>query len=220
MTERTFDRLPSWDARNGSFPVTAVLPEKPQRSYSWGVPMRLDQGPIGQCVGFAWAQELAARPKVHTKVSYDTARAVYLRAQQLDEWEGEDYEGTSILAGAKTAKEKGYLTEYRWAFTLSDLILTIGYVGPVVLGINWYETMMDTDDKGNIHVGGQIVGGHAILANGVSVPKRTITFTNSWGRGWGKDGQCFLSWSDTWQLMSEQGEVCVPIGRRWVTDLR
>jgi hypothetical protein len=220
MTERVFDRLPSFDQRSRAFPMAAVLPDKPQRSYTWGVPMRLDQGTEGACVGFAWAHELAARPRVHTKVMNGHARSIYIRAKYLDEWPGEDYEGTSILAGAKTSKEMNYVTEYRWCFTLSDLILTIGYVGPVVLGLNWYSEMMDTDSKGNIKIGGMIEGGHAILANGVNAKNRTITLTNSWGRGWGKDGQCFISWSDMWTLLSEQGEACVPVGRKWVQALR
>jgi papain like protease len=217
---RTFDRLPSFDQRSRNFSATLALPDKPQRSYTWGVPVRLDQGAIGQCVGFGFGQELAARPKVHTKVTYDTARQIYLRAQQLDEWPGEDYEGTSILAGAKTVQEKNYVTAYHWCFTLSELVLAVGYLGPVVLGVNWHTGQMDTDSNGFIHPTGAVEGGHAIIANGVSVKSRSFLLTNSWGAGWGTNGQCRITWSDMWQLLSEQGEACVPIGRRWVTDLR
>jgi papain like protease len=200
--------------------MAEVLPDKPQRSYTWGVPMRLDQGAEGACVGFAWAHELAARPRVHTKVMNGHARIIYRRAKQLDEWPGEDYEGTSILAGAKTAKEMNYVNEYRWCFSLSDLILTIGYLGPVVLGLNWYTDQMDTDSNGYIHPNGVIEGGHAILCNGVNVKSRSFLLTNSWGRAWGRDGQCRITWSDMWQLLSEQGEACVPVGRKWVQALR
>jgi hypothetical protein len=220
MPERVFDRLPSFDARSRTFPVAVVLPPKEPRSYTWGVPMRLDQGNEGACVGFAWAHELAARPKVHTRVTNYIAQTIYREAKKLDEWPGEDYEGTSVLAGAKRVQASEYLAEYRWCFTLSDLILTIGYVGPVVLGLNWYSDMMDTDSKGNIKIGGMIEGGHAILANGVNAKNRTITLTNSWSRSWGRDGQCLISWSDMWQLLSEQGEACVPTGRKWVPALR
>ena len=39
----------------------------------------------------------------------DFARGIYKQAQTLDEWPGDDYEGTSVLAGAKAVQAEGYM---------------------------------------------------------------------------------------------------------------
>ncbi len=36
---------------------------------------------------------------------------------------------------------------------------------------------------------------------------------NSWGRGWGVDGDCLISIEDLDRLLGEAGEACVPVRR-------
>ncbi len=117
----------------------------------------------------------------------------------------------STVAGAKAMQERGWLTEYRWAFGLDDVLESIARLGPAVLGLQWYEGMMAPDHLGWLHVRGDLVGGHAILARGVSVSRRYVRVRNSWGRGWGQAGDCLLSWDDLGRLLDEQGECAVPI---------
>lgn len=214
-------RRPEFDERSRAFPVRALLRTVIQpRSYTWSCPLTLDQGQEGACVGFAFAHEASARPvKVHD-VTGDIASSVYVRARQLDEWEGEDYSGTSILAGVKACKEIGWYREYRWAFGLDDMLLAIGYKGPVVLGVNWYAGMVTPDADGVIHVEGELLGGHAILANGVSIGKKMVRLHNSWGPDWGIRGECFIGFDDLRRLLQEQGEACVPLGRTFPTILK
>lgn len=186
------------------------------QSYTWRCEPRLDQGDEGACVGFGWEHEKAARPVIVASASTEGARATYHEAQTVDEWPGEDYDGTSVLAGAKVVKAHGFMQEYRWALTLEDLMLTIGNYGPVVLGVNWYSGMFNPDDKGYIHVSGWLAGGHCILANGVNLKGRYFRLHNSWGPTWGVNGECFISFEDVERLLAEQGEACVPIRRRSV----
>jgi hypothetical protein len=138
---------------------------------------------------------------------------IYRRARQLDQWPGENYSGTSVLAGAKAMVEKGWLREYRWAFGLQDVLVTISQYGPVVFGLNWYEGMREPDDKGFVHVQGGSVGGHAVLGLGVSMRRGAVRLHNSWGRSWGQDGRAWISFGDLERLLYEQGEVCVPVVR-------
>lgn len=207
------DRLVQFDERSWEFPIRAIIPTlAPQRSYTWSCHTYLDQGMEGACVGFSVAHEIAARPKP-LPASKDMARNIYLEAQKIDEWPGESYAGTSVLAGMKTASKMGYFNEYRWAFGIDDLIMAIGYKGPAVLGINWYEGMQQADSDGFIHVFGKIRGGHAILCNGVNVKKRYFRLHNSWGQDWGQSGDTFISFEDLDRLLHEQGEACVPVIR-------
>ena len=214
ITERKFDRLVSFDSRSRSFPIRALLSTvvKP-RSYTWSCRAWLDQGIEGACAGFAVTHEAAARPVVIQSVSDGLARAIYNRAKELDPWPGTDYEGTSILAAIKAGKEKGWYSEYRWAFGEDDLAAAIGYKGPAVLGLNWYEGMLDTDATGFIRPTGRILGGYAVLCNGFSVSKQTYRLHNSWGRSWGIEGDAFVSRADMRRLLAEEGEACVPVVR-------
>lgn len=211
--DRRLDRIPEFDPKSRRFGIAEVLPDKPQRSYSWRTPTVLDQAQEGACVGFSWSHELLARPVLQSGVDDVFARTIYREAQLLDEWPGEDYSGTSVLAGAKAVTARGHMREYRWGFNLNDLIMALGYQGPVVLGLNWYTGMMNADPEGMIRPTGQVEGGHAICAFGVSLRLRRISLVNSWGRDWGEDGICYLSFDDVERLLGEQGEQCIPVGR-------
>lgn len=213
VDDERLDRLPQFDVRSRNFPIRSLLPDKKPRSYTWACDAWLDQGSEGACVGFSWAHEAAARPVVRTSTSA-LAIAVYKRAQELDEWEGTEYSGTSVLAGAKAMQEQGFLGEYRWAFGLDDLVDAVGHHGPAILGINWYEAMFDANDLGMIYVQGDIAGGHAILCNGVSVSRRVFRLHNSWGRDWARSGEAYISFSDMERLLHEQGEACIPVQRK------
>lgn len=209
-TPRVFDRLVQFDARSRAFPVRALIAKaaKP-RSYTWSVPVQLDQGSEGACVGFAVSHEAAARPVAVPGVTNEVARGVYHAARTLDEWEGEDYEGTSVLAGMKAGQQRKWYAEYRWAFSLEDVILAIGYHGPCVLGLNWYTGMMQLDDKGFLRPTGIVVGGHAILANRVNVREKWVGLHNSWGGA--VNGK--LTFDDLGMLLHQQGEACIPVKR-------
>lgn len=218
--ERTFDRLVSFDSRSRNFPArTLVSQELPPRSYTWSCSQVLDQGADGACVGFGWSGELLARPAVVAGINNDQASRLYKAAQRVDEWEGEDYEGTSVLAGAKVVQTAGFMQEYRWAFDLPEVLRTIGYHGPVVTGFMWKSGMMQPDSNGWIHYTGDDVGGHCTLWRAVNVTHHGLLVHNSWGSGWGQNGTAHMSWDDFGLAMENQGEVCVPVGRDKVGTL-
>ena len=206
------DRLVQFDERSRSFGVRETLEQTYPRSYTWRCDTYLDQGAEGACVGHAWAHDHAARPYVRPADSA-LAFALYYEAQKLDPWPGEAYSGTSVLAGAKAAMARGHLSEYRWAFNLTDALTAISRKGPAILGVNWYSGMFNTDAQGYLRVSGYVMGGHAILARGVSVPGRYVTLHNSWGPEWGQGGRARITWDDLGRLLDEDGEVCVPLKR-------
>lgn len=214
---RKFGWKPHKDKRSRKFPIRELLgaPRK-LRSYTWACDTFLDQGREGACVGFAWAHELAAKPFIIKNVTNKTGHDIYKAAQKLDQWPGENYEGTSVLAGAKAVKNLHAIEEYRWAFGLDDVLQTLAYYGPVVLGVNWFEGMYSPDTHGFIHVTGRKVGGHAILARGINVKEKYIRLHNSWGKKWGMDGDCFLSFDDLGVLLKQRGEACIITKRKKV----
>lgn len=212
--ERVFNRVPEFDPKSLEFPIRTLVANKAPRSYTWSVPVALDQGREGACVGFGWAHELAARPVQVPNITNEVARNIYLRAQVLDQWDGEAYEGTSVIAGAKTVMELGYLKEYRWALgpgaaaAERDLALAVGYKGPAVMGTHWYEGMMRPDVDGYLRPTGNIVGGHCYLVYGYSI-KYGYKVWNSWGTG----HYGWISQGDMITLLANQGEACIPVIR-------
>jgi hypothetical protein len=213
MIERTLDRRTSFDPKSLAYPIRTLVANAIPRSFTWARGPQLDQGTEGACVGYGWSGELGARPSVVTGVDNAFARGLYDDARRVDEWPGEAYEGTSVLAGAKVVAARGYIDEYRWAFGLDDLVLAVGHHGPAVLGVNWRNAMFDPDADGTLHVTGPTAGGHCIYLRGVSIKHQMGRISNSWGPTWGKDGDAFISFADLAILLADEGEACIPVGR-------
>lgn len=146
-------RFPEFDERSRNFQIRTLLNTAEEvirtpRTKYWTRGQTLDQGREGACVGFAVTHNLAASPIRNKGLSNDTALALYKRAQVLDQWPGEAYSGTSVIAGIKAAQEQGYLDAYRWIGAGSntvaeDIVDTLGYVGPIVFGIPWSKSMFN-----------------------------------------------------------------------------
>lgn len=211
------DRLQQFDERSRNYPVRAAISHTAPRSYTWPLDITLDQGREGACVGFSVAHELRAKPKVVAGVDQPLAMRLYKRAQFLDPWPGEQYSGTSVLAGVQAAQEMGYFKEYRWAFGVDDLALAVSRKGPAILGIDWYNSMYSPDryEHGRywISVGGQIAGGHAILCVGYNVKLNAFCLHNSWGEDWGTRGRAWITYADMDRLLRAGGEAVIPIVR-------
>lgn len=213
MTEYGLGRIPAFDPRSRAYGISAIV-DRPPRSYTWRGPVNvLDQGREGACVGFSWASELGARPVV---VPVDNTRGLvlYRRAQEIDRAEGRHWdEGASVLAGAKAVKAAGHMAEYRWCFGADELATGVSWRGPAVIGIPWHRSMYNPGTDGFIRPDGDVVGGHAILVRGYSVKLRRFLLRNSWGAGYGRGGDCYVSHADMAALLADQGDACLPIRR-------
>jgi hypothetical protein len=224
-TDRRLDAVPQFDPRSRRYPVTEVLTDQQRglRSFGWDCPAWLNQGSEGACVGFAWAHELAASPGEVKGVTKKLARDIYKHARRVDEWPGERYSGTSVLAGAKVVRFRGYMKEYRWGFGVIDALRAIGYFGPAVVGIPWYESMRHPRPSGLLEVTKDNLGDrHAILVRGVALrarlkgepgPLSVVHLRNSWSKRWGVNGDCWILVDDFERLLRDDGECCVPVGR-------
>jgi hypothetical protein len=210
-------RLRSFDPRSRGFGIAERVEDKPIRTRGWSVRHWLNQQTEGACVSFAWHHEALAVPARAVFPSDEAAEQEaffrYNLMKHVDEWPGVDYDGTSVLAGAKVMRSVGYFDEYRWAFSLDDVLRALSNEGPVVLGTNWYEGMFDPDADGYLRVEGELAGGHAYLLSSHSVGHQRVTVWNSWGRDWGRTGRGYISYDDLERLLHEQGEACIPMGR-------
>ena len=189
--------------------MAALLPAAPLRTsrYYWSGWFG-DQGNQSSCVGFSWIHWLVSGPTTQVSQDWDTyARLTYLEAQKVDEWDGENYEGTSVRAGAKALQAEGYISEYRWAFTADEVVRAVLDVGPVVVGTWWTEAMFTPDSKGFIKPDGAMAGGHAYLIEGANIDRGVVRIKNSWGRGWGRFGRANMTIAHLAHLMDMEGEA-------------
>lgn len=224
------DWKPSFDERSKNYPVRALIGESPRRRNKlWRVGPVTDQGKEGACVGHAWTTEALSTPvavdleRMAADVPTDPdsfAQHIYKAAQHLDVWDGEDYSGTSVHAGVKAMRDVGLVKEYRWAFSITDVIDSILSKSPVVLGVKWYSGMYEAPN-GVLTVSGDLVGGHAITAVGYSVQYKdlggedTIILRNSWGPDWGNNGLAEIKVSELEALLMDNGEACIPTRRSY-----
>lgn len=228
---KKLDWVPRFDQRSRGYAIRPLLGSKREsrRATFWQEGTVLDQGSEGACVGFGWMAELLAKPvapqqQPPEELGNALAQFYYKEAQKIDEWDGEDYEGTSVLAGAKVMLKHGLISEYRWCFSVEDIIDAVCLKGPVVLGVPWYQSMYKTLSGGLVHINRESkpVGGHCITITGydpaMKIGRQTLEvfrWRNSWGHEYGDGGSGYIKVSDLeWLFQTDQGaEACIPIVR-------
>lgn len=202
-----FGRRFAPDERDRKFLLRAAPLTSIPKKKSWRIWWKGDQGETPQCVGYSWHGLLRALPNLQRDPA---PTMIYRMAQQNDEWPGEEYEGSSVRGGAKALQIAGKISAYGWAFTATEAIQWVGAHGPVVLGTNWYASMMSPGKDGVLSIKGRIVGGHAYLLLGYDETRGLALIQNSWGAKWGSKGRAWISYDDLDRLMKEDGEACSP----------
>jgi hypothetical protein len=180
----------------------------------WSSAGVLDQGATPHCVGFTGYNWLRAGPVTNRKLPF-TPADLYNWAQMQDEWPGTNYDGTSALGLMKALKERGYVTEYRWALDIETIFAWLITSGPLLMGSWWYMDMSIVDKMGFIQPTGEQQGGHEYLLIGAdrdkSCPdgtKGAIRMINSWGTGWGQQGRAWISRAHLESLLRNEGDCC------------
>lgn len=222
---KQFGRRQSPDHRDQQFmmarrlgPVGAVMPTQK----TWKIkPTALDQGDTGTCVAHAWCNFLRAAP-IESNAGIDGLRwSLYDYAIAHDQWIDNDHDtdrqmGTSVRAGAEAVMHFGRLKSYLWAFSLQPAVEWVLTMGPVVLGTEWYSSMMMPNADGIVTITqrARILGGHAYLWRGVDTKKALALCSNSWSDEWGKSGDFYLPLRDIERLIREDGECATAIEQK------
>jgi hypothetical protein len=217
-------RIYRGDDRNARFPLRSAVPQGADLiDKSWNLARRklLDQQQTPECTGYSAAHDLAAAPSEVSHVTTDLAHAIYVEARKDDEWEGEDYEGSSVLGATRGLFKIGFTGEYRWAGEgghdpADDVALALSHIGPVVLGTDFLNNMFELKN-GVMDVSGSLAGGHAYTARWITVSTRQkrlrlgpggalrseplVGGPNSWGLDWGNRGEWAMWLSDLRRLL-------------------
>ena len=191
----------------------------------------LDQGNLGSCVGNSAAEwlncgvaiknrrtgHLAGRTRPTAYLNETDALNIYSRATTLDEWVDEQYpptdSGTSGLGAAKALQFYGFIDAYQHAFTFESFLATL-QAQPVMIGVNWYDSFMETGRDGHIRLASRDtdpVGGHEVLVRGVDYTHERIQCRNHWTKKWGRNGEFYISFDLAEKLLKEDGDVLAPV---------
>jgi hypothetical protein len=128
------DRIVRFDERSRGFSILQDIPVVRPKTKTWKNTKVLDQGKEGACVGFGCCHALLTNPNITTEnIGNRYAKElVYWEAQKIDQWPGGSYpganpkySGTSVLAGLKVLKNKGFISEYKWSFSLNELVIGV-----------------------------------------------------------------------------------------------
>jgi hypothetical protein len=179
-----------------------------KKTHQWKLGQVTDQGQTSQCVGHAWHNWLASEPMPQVPM---LPAGIYFLAQHYDEWDGTEYDGTSVRGAAKMLSLTGHVETYHWAWDVDTAVHHVMTISPLVLGCTWYVGMNGTDANGFIYPRGRAQGGHATLIYGAHIPEKYVMIRNSWGDRWGQRGNCKIRFSDLQKLLSANGECCTAI---------
>lgn len=200
-------RIPQFDPQSLNYPMRELTAKTaPIYSKEWRIKQRLNQQATPRCVGYSIAMEIGMQPYYHNVTEF-LADIIYQEAQKIDYWPGENYDGTSNLAGLIVAKKLGFIPEFRWALApnpVDDICRAITHIGPVVCGFNFYEGMYHPDSDGVVHLTGKLVGGHNMCFSELDWQKKRIYTANTWG-----DKGLWLTLNDFERLIYENGEAAV-----------
>jgi hypothetical protein len=228
-----FGRRPSTDVRNVAHlmhrrlaPIEAA---NPIIQKTWGFKgVALDQGNTGTCTGHAGAHFIHCSPISHR--GFLDPFALYREAVLLDEYDDNDDDATKITnaglqAGssgtgvAKALSRRELITEYLWAQRFEDAITWVLTRGPVMVGSNWYSSMMNVSPAGHLVIspGAGIVGGHEWLIRGANKKRGLALVVNSWGPAWGgvgrwesakvRPGHALIDFATLARLFHEDGDA-------------
>jgi hypothetical protein len=239
---RLFDWRPRFDPRSLNFRAALRVTAMPASPILWDLGPVLDQGNEGACVGYGCAGAVASAPSSRTGVNDTYARTWYRRAQRLDEWQGESYDGTSVLAGCLVGRERKLWSGFRWAKQPAELAAGIlnPALGPAVVGVQWsedlYETgaLLDTDVRLDPELG------HCVLLPGYlpadawensdrdardqleelgladavhDLEGPGFVVLNSWGTSWGAGGLAVAGLELVQRWFRARGEFALPENR-------
>ncbi len=214
-TDKRLGRNINFDSRSADFAFDTTGIKIVDVNHKRLIPI-LDQGQIGSCTGNAGIGAINTSPFVLNNKVYTANEAgalkLYRDAEIIDGGVGyppEDH-GSSGLSIAKALSKAGLISGYQHCFTLNDTLKTLTKY-PVIVGSYWFADMFHPDVDGRVHITGNIAGGHEYEAYRIDTENGRIWFHNSWGSGWGVNGDFYLTWADFFSLLANHGDVIVLI---------
>ncbi len=147
-----------------------------------------DQGMNNSCVGYSCAMLLESDPKPVKPVP--DPELIFTEAKKFDTVQKT---GTGIRSGLKALQKMGYAQSYYFTDEISEIIVAVLNLGPVIAGVDFYTHMLKATDR--LYASGGVAGSHALVVYGVDLKKEDFLVVNSHGREWGRLGKARVSFA-------------------------
>jgi hypothetical protein len=172
-----------------------------------GMPPVLNQGSTPRCVAFSSAAMKGWQDRRDQLqfFDFDEGRFFVLihgtsdGAHVRDAMEELLHAGYPEQGGSGASKHQ-IVAYYRTPTTYDGLRAAILDFGPVVITMAWYRSWFRPNAQGVIPPAQTLVGGHAVVAYGWD--QRGLRCRNSWGTGWGREGDFWMPQSSLTHLTS------------------
>jgi hypothetical protein len=179
------------------------------------VGLPLNQGNVGSCTAEALCGALDSAPDLQGATPKNQTDALELY-QVETKLEGKPYPpndpgGTGLFV-CKAAKQLGWINSYTHAFGIEQALKAL-VLRPVITGIHWYTSFDTPDPEGLVAIapGATVRGGHEVVADEIDATNSLVWFWNSWGTQFGVGGRFCMSFATWATLLTQQGDVTVPL---------
>lgn len=207
----------------------------------------LDQGTEGACTGFGLAATINFLNQLKRKPNKVSPRMLYEMARKFDEWDGDEYSGSSCRGAMRGWQNMGVCDDELWPYKVSDdseltiersknarqntpgayyrlthrvedFHAALNEVGILYISASVHEGWYASNlNNGEIPYHNKTIGGHAFAIVGYN--ERGFYVQNSWGKGWGINGIALWTYED-WRENISDGWVtrlAVPVPQLWAS---
>jgi hypothetical protein len=174
------------------------------------------------CCMLVYAKRCGKNHKPHDHVLMDSdAEKAYEIATVIDPFPGyykpgdpkSEDTGSDGTSACNAGIQLKWITRFEHVDpTLDNLIQALQEFG-VGQGTNWYKGMFNPNSRGFVEPAPHdvIAGGHEYLINEVNLQEEWFGFPQSWGFDWGINGYGKMSFPTVRRLLSEDGDLVIPI---------
>lgn len=195
------------DARDFVYPARpSLLPLEVFSTYTKKKIPILDQGNEGACTGYGLATCVNYYLHMRKQTLTVDAESLYKNAKKNDEWDGENYDGSSCRGALNGFWKEGAVTadgEYKVSLgsfyrvnakDVHEMHLALVAEGVLYVSSNVHRGWDKPSVKGEIAFDKKVEGGHSFAIIGYD--ESGFWIQNSWGGDYGKKGYVHITYED------------------------
>jgi hypothetical protein len=162
---------------------------------------------------------LSTQPFTGRLTQDDVDEYIYQLATKLDAFQGQwppTDTGSDNRSAWKAAVQLGYTAIPSTPIGSIEELQAAMQKTSCMMGVDFYDTMFSPTRCGELTIGGNIAGGHAMQIIGINLDLKKVWIRNSWSMSWGLSrgnemgGYAYMSFGTLQRLLNAGGELDCP----------